>query len=87
MLTTIYINRYPDLNFCFVLFLSEIPNVIVNVAEQIEKEVNDCLKQHGYQLMQGDQSHILKEQIKDVVRKDHPVHKLICEYCIVDILL
>ncbi|XP_014662644.1 PREDICTED: T-complex protein 11-like protein 1 isoform X2 [Priapulus caudatus] len=55
----------------------DISTKIVNVAEQIEKEVNACLEKHGYPMLEGDRPMVLKGQIKDVIESNHPVHKLI----------
>ena len=53
---------------------------MVNVGEQVNKEVNDFLKEHGFTVRDETQQKMLIGQIKDLTTKDQPIISLMCEY-------
>lgn len=55
---------------------SEIDSAMVNVGEQVNKEVNDFLKEHGFRVRDEAQQKMLIGQIKDLTAKDQPVISL-----------
>lgn len=55
---------------------SDIDEKAVNVAEQINKEVLECLRKHDFPAMDEAKQGLLKGQIQSVASSDHSVHKL-----------
>ena len=52
---------------------------MVNVAEQINKEVMSSMEVHGFPRFDDAKQDLLKGQIKALVSTDHPVRKLMSE--------
>ena len=52
---------------------------MVNVAEQVSKEVAECLTSHGFPKFDESKQELLKGQIKAVASEDHPVRKITSE--------
>ena len=52
---------------------------MANVGEQVNKNVNDFLKDHGFTVRDEAQQKILIGQIKELTAKDQPVISLMCE--------
>ena len=50
--------------------------MLVNVAEQVKKDVNDCLVQHGFSQMDDQKAQSLYGQICDLATPDNTVSKL-----------
>ena len=58
---------------------SEIDSVMVNIGEQVNKDVNDFLKDHGFTVRDEAQQKMLIGQIKGLTEKDQPIISLMCE--------
>ncbi|XP_071112686.1 T-complex protein 11-like protein 1 [Haliotis cracherodii] len=58
--------------------------VIVSVADQVKKDVNECLVKHGFSQLDEEKGKCLIGQISDVAAEDHAVttvmHKRICSF-------
>lgn len=55
---------------------NEVEGVMVNVGEQVNKEVNGFLKEHGFAVRDETQQKMLIGQIKDLTSKDQPIISL-----------
>ena len=53
--------------------------VIMNVAEQVVKEVNECSEEHGLGIDKTTKR-LLRGQILEIVKDDHKIRSLVCEY-------
>ena len=54
----------------------DLKTVLVNVAEQVKKDVNDCLVQHGFSQMDDPKAQSLFGQICDLATPDNTISKL-----------
>ena len=54
----------------------KVDDKVVNVAEQINKEVMQCLNKHDFPAMDAAKQTLLKGQIQSVASSEHSVHKL-----------
>ena len=55
----------------------EIDKHMLDVYELVAKEVNICLKEHGFTELSSSQCTMLREQIIHITDKDNTIHKLI----------
>ena len=53
---------------------------MVNVAEQVNKDVAECLQQHGFSKLDEERINLLTGQIIDVAGVEHPVYKLLRKF-------
>ena len=53
---------------------------MVNIGEQVNKNVNDFLKDHGFTVRDETQQQMLIGQIKGLTEKNQPIITLMCEY-------
>ena len=53
---------------------------MAGVGEQVNKNVNNFLKDHGYTVRDEAQQKILIGQIKELTAKDQPIISLMCEF-------
>ena len=67
-----------DVIICICCY-SDLGDVLSNVAEQVSKEVSECLVEHGFSVLDDHQRSVLKGQIIEVESEEHTVHKLIGE--------
>ena len=68
-------------------YYSDLSRVMENVAEQVNKTVNDHMTSHGFCLRTESQQTTLTGQIKDLASKEHAVYKLMGYYIAVNFLL
>lgn len=71
-------------NFDWVLHIficSDLPKVMVNVGEQVNKTVNEFLSSHGFSARDEAQQRLLVGQITEMSSKDNRVYKLLCKLC------
>ena len=64
---------------CFSLFFlpfRELKTILVNVAEQVKKDVNECLVQHGFPQMDDQKAQLLHGQICDLATPGNAFAKL-----------
>lgn len=61
-------------------YFSELAGSMLNVAEQVKKEVNECLVKHGYPDLDEKRRSLLDGQISQVVDPKHPVHSVLSVY-------
>ncbi|KAL8606787.1 hypothetical protein ACOMHN_049616 [Nucella lapillus] len=54
----------------------DVKEALVGVAEQVQKDVNECLQQHGFAPMEDHTCQTLKGQITDLATPDNSVIKL-----------
>ena len=50
-----------------------------NIAEQVNKNVEEFLSTHGFKLRDSAQQNVLKDQIKDLASMEHSVTKIMCK--------
>ena len=55
-------------------------DVMPSVSAQVNKEVCQCLRQHGFSTLTQDREDLLKGQVEGVASPDHPVTKIVSEY-------
>ena len=48
-----------------------------NVADQVKKDVEECLLKHGFPALDENRKTLLDAQINQVVEESHPVHSLL----------
>ena len=53
---------------------------MVNIGEQVNKIVNEFLKDHGFTVRDETQQQMLIGQIKGLTEKNQPIITLMCEY-------
>ena len=58
---------------------SKLPDAIAGVAEQVNKEVNKSLAEHGFPTMRLEQQQLLKGQICAVIESDNAIYKLMSQ--------
>ena len=64
----------------FVICYSRLPEAMASVAEQVNKEVNQCLEEHTPRRMTSEQEKLLKGQIMAIIAPDNPIFKLMSMY-------
>lgn len=71
-------------NFDWVLHIficSDLPKVMGNVGEQVNKTVNEFLSSHGFSARDEAQQRLLVGQITEMSSKDNRIYKLLCKLC------
>ena len=61
------------------VYYSGVKTHILNVGEQVKKEVNKSLQEHGFPVLTESIQKALLGQISEVSSPQHPVHQLMCE--------
>lgn len=51
-----------------------------NVAEQVNKNVNEYMSEHGFHPREETQQTALSGQITSLSTREHPVYKVMCKF-------
>lgn len=63
----------------YIFIWSDLPKVMGNVGEQVNKTVNEFLSSHGFSARDEAQQRLLVGQITEMSSKDNRVYKLLCK--------
>lgn len=57
----------------------DLSEILSNVAEQVNKSVNEYLTSHGNVVHDDSKQKLLIGQVKELSKNDHAVYKLMCK--------
>ena len=59
---------------------SKLAEAMAGVSEQVNKEVNKSLAEHGFPTMKAEHQQLLKGQICAIIEPHNPIYKLMSEW-------
>lgn len=63
----------------FFFLHRDLTDMMSNVAEQVNKNVNQYMLEHGFHARDMEKQASLLGQVKSLSSRDHPVYKLMCK--------
>ena len=70
----------PSVMFIVAFRHTCVKDVLANVAEQVRKDVNDCLEELGFNRLDELKAHSLQSQIRGLAEPSNSVSCLLCMY-------
>jgi hypothetical protein len=66
----------------FSLFYRDLKTALLHIAEQVKKDVNECLVQHNFSQMDDQKAQSLHGQICDLAVPTNTIMKLMSKLCL-----